>query len=205
MAKPLFALAAGVRLVLASGSPRRRQFLEEWGVPFEVRPAPAEPQPLPGERPDDHVLRSACAKLAAAGRGPGEVVVAADTVVAHAGHILGKPRDDAEALAMLLELSGTDHTVSTGVAVALPDGSTRSFVDTCTVTFHAWPRDLLAAYVATGECRDKAGAYAIQGIGAFLVEKVHGSWSTVVGLPVSRLAALLMEGGLIVPAVPAKE
>lgn len=202
MAVPLFRLREGVSLVLASGSPRRRQFLAEWGVPFTVRPAPAEPQPAPGESPEGHVLRSAVAKLEAACPMPGELVVAADTVVAHAGHILGKPSGDDEALAMLRELSGADHAVSTGVAVALPEGGMKTFVDTCTVTFHPWGEDALRAYVATGECRDKAGAYAIQGIGAFLVAGVRGSWSTVVGLPVTGLAELLVGRGLLFPASP---
>ena len=100
---------------------------------------------------------------------------------------------------MLRRLSGREHEVISGVCCLFPDGSSAGFADTSAVRFHAWPEDVLRAYVRSGEPADKAGAYAIQGQGAFLVESVHGSWSTVVGLPVSRLAALLLEGGWMRP------
>ena len=197
----IFSPASGVRVVLASGSPRRRQFLEEWGLPFTVRPAESEPAPLPEESPEHLVLRSARAKLVSSGHCPGELVIAADTVVACSGAVLGKPADDEQALEMLLGLSGREHSVITGVALAFPDGTETAFTDMSRVRFHDWDRAVLKSYVRTGECRDKAGAYAIQGRGAFLVASVEGSWSTVVGLPASRLAEILLEGGWIVPAL----
>ena len=198
--RPLFRLKAGASLVLASGSPRRRDFLAAWGVPFLVRPAAAEPDPGPGEDPMAFVARSAAAKLEASGWSAGELVIAADTVVVHAGGVLGKPAGEADALRMLEELSGQVHEVVTGVALHLPDGSREAFADVCRVSFHSWDKAMLAAYAATGECLDKAGAYAVQGQGAFLVDRIDGSWSTVVGLPVSRLASLLCRRGWLEPA-----
>ena len=197
---PLFRLKAGVSLVLASGSPRRRDFLAGWGVPFAVRPASAEPDPGNGEDPLAFVARSAAAKLASSGWSAGELVVAADTVVVHAGQVLGKPENGADALRMLKGLSGQVHEVVTGVALRFPDGGSHAFADVCRVSFHPWDEAVLAAYVATGECGDKAGAYAVQGQGAFLVDRIDGSWSTVVGLPVSRLASLLANRGWLLPA-----
>ena len=188
--RPLFVLRPGIRLVLASASPRRRQFMDEWGLPYTVvRPAGVEPRPGHGESPAAYALR------ALADAGADGLILAADTVVALDSDILGKPADDTDALDMLRRLSGRRHEVITGVCCLFPDGSSAGFADTSAVRFHAWPDDVLRAYVRSGEPADKAGAYAIQGQGAFLVESVHGSWSTVVGLPVSRLAALLLEGG----------
>ena len=156
-----------------------------------------------GETPAAYALRAATAKAravaASADAGADDLILAADTVVALGHDILGKPADDADALDMLRRLSGREHEVITGVCCLFPDGSSAGFADTSAVRFHAWPEDVLRAYVRSGEPADKAGAYAIQGQGAFLVESVHGSWSTVVGLPVSRLAALLLEGGWMRP------
>lgn len=202
--QPLFLLRPGIRLVLASASPRRRQFMDEWGLPYTiVRPTGVEPRPEHGETPAAYALRAATAKAravaASADAGADDLILAADTVVALGHDILGKPADDADALDMLRRLSGREHEVITGVCCLFPDGSSAGFADTSAVRFHAWPEDILRAYVRSGEPADKAGAYAIQGQGAFLVESVHGSWSTVVGLPVSRLAALLLEGGWMRP------
>ncbi|WP_302512422.1 Maf family nucleotide pyrophosphatase [uncultured Desulfovibrio sp.] len=202
--RPLFVLRPGIRLVLASASPRRRQFMDEWGLPYTVvRPAGVEPRPGHGESPAAYALRAATAKAravaASADAGADGLILAADTVVALDSDILGKPADDTDALDMLRRLSGRGHEVITGVCCLFPDGSSAGFADTSAVRFHAWPDDVLRAYVRSGEPADKAGAYAIQGQGAFLVESVYGSWSTVVGLPVSRLAALLLEGGWMRP------
>ena len=202
--QPLFVLRPGIRLVLASASPRRRQFMDEWGLPHTiVRPTGVEPRPEHGETPAAYALRAATAKAqavaASADSGAADLILAADTVVALGHDILGKPVDDADALDMLRRLSGREHEVITGVCCLFPDGSSAGFADTSAVRFHAWPDDVLRAYVRSGEPADKAGAYAIQGQGAFLVESVRGSWSTVVGLPVSRLAALLLEGGWMRP------
>lgn len=197
--KALFALKDGIQLVLASGSPRRRQFLEEWGVSFSIRPASSEPVPALGEEAVSYAVRSAAVKLESVSPESGELVLAADTVVACDGRILGKPKDDTVALEMLRCLSGRTHRVVTGVALAFPDGRRESFSETCRVTFAGWSDSVLAAYVQTGECRDKAGAYAIQGQGAFLVSSISGSWSTVVGLPESAVVRRLLSGGWMFP------
>lgn len=189
-------------LVLASASPRRQQFLREWGVPFTVdAPQGVEPRAEAGESPAAYALRAAQAKArATAARHAGALTLAADTVVAVEAAILGKPRDAADALDMLWRLSGRTHQVITGVCLILPDGTEQSFTDSTDVTFATWPDEALEAYVCTGEPMDKAGAYAIQGQGAFLVEHIHGSWSTVVGLPVTETARRLLEAGLLKPA-----
>lgn len=206
MSVPLFCLKPGLRLVLASASPRRRSFMEEWGLSFDVCvPDAAEPRPLPGEEPDAYVRRAATAKAQAAlalvgGPSSDLLLLAADTIVALGSRLLGKPGDDADALRMLHDLSGREHHVISGVCLVTPDGRTHSFSESSSVRFHPWPDDILRAYVRTGEPLDKAGAYAIQGQGAFLVAEVRGSWSNVVGLPVTRLAALLLEQGWIRPS-----
>ena len=157
MMRPVFRLKEGVSLVLASGSPRRREFVAGWGVPFTQRTADSEPRPEEEEGPLAYVVRSAEAKLAASRPGSCELVIAADTVVVHGGKIIGKPRSDSEALAMLQELCGSEHHVATGVALAFPDGTHKAFADSCAVRFAPWDEASLRAYVATGECRDKAG------------------------------------------------
>jgi len=198
--RPVFQLKDGVRLVLASGSPRRREFVSGWGVPFTQRTADSEPRPADGEDPSAYVVRSAEAKMAAAHPEKDELVIAADTVVVFAGNILGKPADDAEALSMLQSLCGREHHVVTGVSLSFPDGRTMSFADSCAVRFAPWDEATLRAYVATGECRDKAGAYAIQGQGAFLVDSISGCWSTVVGLPIERITKIFAEAGWLLTA-----
>lgn len=189
-------------IILASGSPRRRQFLEELGLAFElVRPQGVEPRPTAGEAPEDYARRAAAAKAHAVPHRPESLLLAADTIVALDGDILGKPRDTADALAMLRRLAGRTHTVTSAVCCVLPGGEEIRFHDTTAVAFHPWPEDVLAAYARTGEPLDKAGAYAVQGLGAFLTARIEGSWSTVVGLPVTPLAALLLERGIIAPAL----
>ncbi|MDY0260296.1 MAG: Maf family protein [Desulfovibrio sp.] len=288
--QPLFTLTEGFRLVLASGSPRRRLFLSEWGLPFELaRPDGAEPLPLPGEQPDAYTRRAAAAKAhavaasldrtgarASASTQDKAIILSADTVVAVDGDILGKPHDAAHALAMLQRLTGRGHEVISAVCLLLPpsagapeeifgnapcnapcnasgktsgdtsgdtsgktpcnapcntSGNTSGdtsgdtpdhaphkardtdincesqgcgaeeliFSDVSRVYFHPWPESVLRAYVDTGEPHDKAGAYAIQGQGAFLVDRIEGSWSTVVGLPVTQLAHLLLHRGFMRP------
>lgn len=190
-------------LILASGSPRRQQFLQELGVEYRVvRPRGVEPAPRDGEEPERYALRAAAAKAeAVAGQCavPQAVVLAADTVVALEGDILGKPEDAADALRMLRLLAGRTHRVISAVSVFLPEGDRLDFHDSTEVRFHAWPDAALAAYARSGEPLDKAGAYAIQGQGAFLVDSIAGSWSTVVGLPVTQLVAALLARGIIAP------
>ena len=188
-------------LVLASASPRRQEFLRLLGLEFElVRPSGVEPQPLAGENPADYALRAARAKaFAAAQSRPDAFVLGADTVVALEGEILGKPRDKRHALDMLLRLSGKSHDVISACCCCLPDGTARNAMDNARVHFASWPKEVLAAYAATDEVLDKAGAYAVQGQGAFLTQRIEGSVSTVVGLPMAQLASLLLELGVIRP------
>ena len=185
--------------MLASASPRRREFLRLLGLEFElVRPAGVEPQALAGENPADYALRAAKAKaFAAAQARPDAFVLGADTVVALEGEILGKPRDKRHALDMLLRLSGKSHEVISACYCCLPDGTARHTTGNARVYFAPWPQEVLAAYAATNEVLDKAGAYAIQGEGVFLAQRIEGSASAVVGLPMAQLASLLLELGVI--------
>lgn len=189
-------------LVLASGSPRRRELLAGLGLRFTVRAAGVDETPLPGEAPDAYVLRLAREKARAAGR-PGELVLAADTTVVVDGEILGKPQDDADAGRMLRLLAGREHEVLTGVAVletaeagrTASTASTASDIARSAVRMAALTPGEIAWYVATGEPRDKAGAYAIQGLGALFVEAVSGNYSNVVGLPIPTAYRLFAELG----------
>ena len=200
---PLFALAPGLRLVLASASPRRQRFLEEWGLPFtSLRPRGVEPAPVACESPEQYACRAAEAKTLAAAElvGASDVLIlGADTVVVLDGVILGKPYDTGDALYMLVRLSGRDHEVISAVCLALPDGRRKVFCDTRRVFFYRWPKAVLAAYARSGEPDDKAGAYAVQGKGAFLVERIEGAFSTVVGLPLTPLVDMLLGEGLFLP------
>ncbi|MDH3683276.1 MAG: Maf family protein [Acidimicrobiia bacterium] len=177
------------RLVLASASPRRRDLLATVGVEPELQPADVDETPLPGERPCELVARLARAKAdTVAGRldDPSDagaaVVIAADTVVALGEEIFGKPATDAQARSMLSRLSGRPHRVLTGVAVAA-SGRTEVDVDESTVWFRRLEVADIDGYVASGEPRGKAGAYAIQGRGSLFVERMDGSFQGVVGLP----------------------
>lgn len=202
---PLFALPGGWELVLASHSPRRRQFLEEWGLAYRiVTGRDEEPRPRAGEAPAAYARRAARAKALSAAAADGQaagprVLLAADTIVALGEDILGKPADRAQALEMLRRLAGRTHEVISAVCLLGPQDEEIVFHDVSRVRFAPWPEAVLAAYTATGEPDDKAGAYAIQGQGAVLVEAVDGSWSTVVGLPVSRLAQEMLSRGWLTP------
>ncbi len=183
------------RLVLASASPRRRELLAALGLTPPVRPVDVDETPIDGEAAVDCVLRLARAKAEASAR-PGELVLAADTLVVLDGAILGKPKDPREARAMLGRLSGRDHLVQTGVAVR--DGDTAAVaaaVETTRVTIAPITAEQIADYVATGEPLDKAGAYAIQGLGAVFVERIDGNYSNVVGLPLPLTRRLFGELG----------
>jgi septum formation protein len=188
------------RLILASASPRRKEILLALGLDFESRPAEVEEGVRPGESAFDAAERLAREKAAAVATPEGDaLVVAADTLVVLDGEALGKPRDRREAEAMLRRLQGRRHQVVTGVAVAA-GGKLFSGRETTTVVFAPMSEEEIRAYAATGEPRDKAGAYAVQGIGGLFVERVEGSPSNVVGLPVRLLARLLAEAGLSWPA-----
>lgn len=194
-------------IILASGSPRRRDFLSELGLDFTIiLPDDAmEPKPIEGESSAHYVCRAAEAKaLAVAESLKGKIqgasaplIIAADTVVALDDEIMGKPQSDDDALAMLSRLVGQTHSVISAVCLILPNNYKHTFYVSTKVAMWDVPHDALIAYVATGEPRDKAGSYAIQGIGAFLVHTIEGSWTNVVGLPVAELIIFLREQGLI--------
>ena len=178
-------------LVLASGSPRRRQLLEMLGIPVEVRPSHVPEIPLPGEAPRAYAERLAREKAAAV---PGPVVLGADTTVVVEGEMLEKPADAADALRMLRRLQGRTHEVITAVALKTA-GGTLVATDVTAVTFRPADDDFLRAYAATGEPMDKAGAYGIQGYGAALVERIEGDFFGVMGLPVRLVLDLLARAG----------
>lgn len=182
-------------IVLASSSPRRREILAALGIPFRVAPADVDETPLPGEAADTLVLRLAAEKARAAAATDGEIVIGADTAVVIDGRILGKPVDADDALAMLAALSGRAHRVLTGIAVRTSAGTRTALSDTV-VEFRDIGRDEALAYWQSGEPRDKAGAYAIQGLGGAFVARIAGSYSGVVGLPAFETARLLGEAGV---------
>jgi septum formation protein len=179
-------------LILASASPRRARLLGQVGIPFRVVPA-AVHESAEGQSPADLVVRLALEKARqVAARFRRGVVLGADTVVVHGDKILGKPRDRRDAREMLLRLSGSEHSVFTGLALidAAVGRWETGFAET-RVWMRALEAELIDAYVATDEPMDKAGAYGIQGKAAFFVEKIEGCYSNVVGLPLSRLYLLL--------------
>lgn len=182
-------------LILASASPRRRELLAGLGLSPPVRPVDLDETPLAGEPAADCVLRLARAKAEADAR-PGELVLAADTLVVLDGRILGKPSGPDEARAMLAQLAGRDHLVMTGVALRDADArKTAAAVATTRVTLAPLSAARIARYVETGEPLDKAGAYAIQGLGALFVERLDGNYSNVVGLPLPLTARLFEDLG----------
>lgn len=178
--------------VLASASPRRAELLGSAGFSFLVDPVEIDESVWPGEDPESHVRRLAREKaVAGSRRHAGTPVLGADTVVVLDGVILGKPRDDEDARRMLARLSGRVHHVFTGVAVAR-DGQVSEAVDVSAVTMSPWTGAEIEQYVASGEPRDKAGAYAIQGWASRRIDRIEGSWSGVVGLPIAVVHRLLI-------------
>ncbi|HTR50030.1 MAG TPA: Maf family protein [Kofleriaceae bacterium] len=180
-------------LLLASASPRRRELLERVGVPLDVRPVDVDETPRAAEPPRAYVARIARDKANAARRVPGQWVVAADTTVTIDGEILGKPASGDEAADMLRALSGRVHEVITAWTI-LGETASEGMVAT-EVEMIAMDEQAIAAYVASGEWRGKAGAYAIQGIGAALVRGVRGSVTNVIGLPLVEVLAALRAAG----------
>jgi septum formation protein len=175
-------------LVLASRSPQRRAILERLGVPFEVRPsdvAEAE-EGVPVAVAEENALRKARAARAA----PGEIVLGVDTVVAIGGRIWGKPPDEAAARETLRDLSGRTHDVVSGIALVDGDGAVRAARAVTKVTFRPLDDRTVDWYLASGEWRERAGGYAIQGRGGALVERIDGDYLNVVGLPVGALLEL---------------
>ena len=181
-------------LVLASASPRRRELLASLDLDFTVRPAAVDETPNPGERPRDLVRRLAREK-AETGARDGEWVLAADTIVVSEGQVLGKPADREEARSMLRRLQGRWHLVLTGVALRPPDADVLHAVESTRVLFAELTPEQIDWYAATGEPDDKAGAYAVQGLGALFVSEVDGNYSNVVGLPLPTVRQLFEGAG----------
>ena len=183
-------------IILASQSPRRRELLSLYGLPFVVDPSQAD---------EDHVTGSGAERVKAlaqlkcrevAQRHPQSMVLAADTLVCVDDEILGKPKDEQDARHMLRLLSGRSHQVHTGLCLQLPDGRELLGVDTAQVHFMDLSDEMIARYVATGEPMDKAGSYAIQGMAGVFITQIEGSPSNVIGLPLGLLTQFLMEAGV---------
>ena len=179
-----------MNLILASASPRRKELLGLFGLPFEIRVADIDETMDPGRAPFEEVGRVSRAKAMAVERQTGEIVIAADTIVVCEGKVLGKPRDEAEAKAMLRLLSGRDHQVMTGCTV-LMEGKCETFTEVTDLHFRALSEKEIEKYVASGEPMDKAGAYGIQGGAALFCERMVGDYYNVMGLPVCRLGETL--------------
>ncbi len=193
-------------LLLASASPRRREILTTLGVPIRVAPVDVDESVRAGESPRDYLTRIADAKLAAAIARPeastAGAVLVADTSVIAGDRVLGKPVDDAEARAMIRTLAGATHEVWTRFAIAAPTrsaGALHAETVRTRVTFRALSDEEIAGYAASGEGRDKAGAYAVQGLGAFMVLRIDGSYANVVGLPACEVILALKDLGLLGP------
>lgn len=191
------------RLILASASPRRGEFLKLMGLHFEVMPGNIDETFRPGEAPREHVLRLAEEKASSVARFyPDAWVLGADTIVVVTGEVLGKPGSPAEATAMLEKLSGREHEVFTGFSIVRQDRAVRvSEVVGSSVLFREITADEMAWYTGTGEPYDKAGAYAVQGMGGCFIREIRGSCTNVVGLPLcevvdalKRVAAIAFSG-----------
>lgn len=204
---------SNIKIILASGSPRRKDFLTDLGMFFNSLPAGSpEPRYLNNEQPGAFAMRVASlkarevyARLQATIK-EAFVVIGADTVVALGDKVMGKPTCETEALDMLKQLGGKVHSVYTGCCCLFsrPEcGSDREseevFFEESKVWMHRFPDAVLSAYIRSGEPMDKAGAYAIQGKGAFLIEKVEGSWTNIVGLPLGSLIRIMLGKSAISP------
>lgn len=193
------------RIYLASRSPRRAELLQQIGIAFEVLPSDIDESVRHGESPAEYVLRlageKAAACLAALQANKVELlpILAADTTVSVDGLILGKPESDEEARAMLRRMSGQTHEVHTGIAVATA-GSMQTALSTTHVRMATLSEAEIAAYVASGEPHDKAGAYGIQGLAGTFIAHIEGSYSGVMGLPIFETAQLLKRAGIDVLA-----
>lgn len=181
-----------MQLILASQSPRRKELLGLFHIPFTIQVADIDERMDPTLPPAQEVARVSRAKAAAVPHGSSDVVIAADTIVVLNGEVLGKPIDEAHAVAMLTALSGKDHQVMTGVTVLRGDRSV-THTEITDIHFRPLSQKEILAYVATGEPMDKAGAYGIQGGAALFAEKMHGDYYNVMGLPVCRLWQMLRE------------
>jgi len=187
------------RIILASGSPRRQQLLEQAGIPHEVLVSGADETVTgtPREQVEELALRKANAVLPLVDNSQGEtIIIAADTLVFINGEVLGKPQNHNEAFEMLKKLQGNAHQVYTGVALlCVSSGEVMVFADVADVFFRPLCDEEILAYIATGEPFDKAGAYGIQEKGATLVDRINGDFYTVMGLPISKVCTALKKFG----------
>ena len=181
-----------MRLILASQSPRRKELLALFGLPFTVRVADIDETMDPGKPPFDEVARVSRCKARAVPREEGELVIAADTIVVCRGRVLGKPHSYEEAVSMLRLLSGQDHQVMTGVTVLYGQQAV-TFTEVTDLHFRELTDKEICRYVDTGEPMDKAGAYGIQGGAALFCQGMTGDYYNVMGLPVCRLGQVLRE------------
>jgi septum formation protein len=192
-------MASAGRIILASASPRRVELLASAGIEFDIHPGDVPEEALPGEVPEDHVVRLAREKaLNVASRVEGRFFIGADTVVVCAGEIMGKPKDSADAERMLRKLSGASHQVITGFALYDRErNDVLSGAVTTDVCFKQLRDEEIHAYIATGCPFDKAGAYAIQGGAAHMVKRIDGSYTNVVGLPLCEVVEALRAIGAL--------
>lgn len=185
-----------MNLILASASPRRRELLSHFTRDFSIDPAAGPETPPDHAAPGDIVKALSAAKAAeVASRHPGDLILAADTIVELDGTVLGKPHDRADAARMLRVLSGREHRVYTGITLAR-DGEIVSEAEMTRVFFREMSDREIAAYVDSGEPMDKAGAYGYQGLAALFVERIDGDFFNVVGLPLCRLGRMLSAWGV---------
>lgn len=183
-----------IPLILASGSPRRAEVLTGLGIPFEVDPPRVEENVRPGESGEGAASRLAKEKAEEiVRRRPGRWVLAADTLVLSDGEVLGKPLDPGDALRMLRRLAGQEHRVVTAVRLRRGDDPGREVIEVSRVRIAPMSEEELTWYVASGEPMDKAGAYAVQGLGARFIESVSGSYTNVMGLPAQGVYRLMRE------------
>jgi septum formation protein len=191
------------RIVLASTSPRRRELLQQIGLDFDIVPADIDESIRPGESPQEHVVRlslAKAAKVAGQSKVEGRWFIGSDTIVLLDNQILGKPRDDEDAKTMLRSLSGREHQVLSGYALIDRKLERQHCEAVATrVRFRNLTDAEIERYIATGEPADKAGSYAIQGLGVCFVAAIEGSYTNVVGLPLCRLTLTLKEFGIPLP------
>ena len=181
-----------MEIILASASPRRKELMGHFPFPVTVRVSQADEKMDSRKLPQDEVARISCNKAMAVDRQRDDIVIGADTIVVCDGVILGKPKDEADAFRMLSMLSGRAHQVMTGVTVLQGDRQC-SFTEITDVYFRPLSKNEILAYIQSGDPMDKAGSYGIQGKGSLLVEKLHGDFFNVMGLPVLRLSRMLAQ------------
>ena len=184
-----------MNLILASQSPRRRELLGLTGLDFIIRAADIDETMDETKPPEEEVARVSRLKALAVAREPDDVVIAADTIVVCEGKVLGKPRDEADAFRMLSLLSGRNHQVMTGMTVLQGDEIV-THTEVTRLRFRTLLPGEIRAYIASGEPMDKAGAYAIQGMAGVFIDRIEGSFSNVIGLPLGLLTQFLTEAGV---------